>query len=98
MKISLDEALSALNKIHRKACWRMKEGTEKHGTEMVKDPVEELEEELADSFNYITLGYLKAMSAIRRIERGTKRKDSLDLRINERIREIDKGTFDPKGL
>ena len=63
LHIDLEEALEVLDKIHEKARQRMVHGTRVHGTEMVRRPFEELEEELADAFNYITLGFIKTLKS-----------------------------------
>ena len=59
--IDLKESLEVMQEIYELAVQRMKRGVEKHGTEMIRKPFEELEEELADAFNYICMGYIKVL-------------------------------------
>ncbi len=63
LHIDLEEALEILDSLYQKATKRMIQGTRKHGTEMVRKPFEELEEELADAFNYITLAFIKTLKS-----------------------------------
>jgi len=71
MKVLLEEALEHLERLKKIAVSKMKDGTEKHGEEMVQDPLSELEGELADAFNYITLGFIKAVRGFYEFERKT---------------------------
>lgn len=63
LHIDLDEALGVLDELHSMATKRMIHGTKVHGTEMVRKPFEELEEELADAFNYIVLAFIKTLKS-----------------------------------
>lgn len=61
MKVGLQESLEVMREIYELAQKRMIRGVEVHGTEMIRKPFEELEEELADAFNYICMGYIKVL-------------------------------------
>jgi len=63
MHIDLKESLETLESLHNRAKVRMIRGVQRYGTEMIKKPFEELEEELADAFNYITMAYIKTLKA-----------------------------------
>jgi len=100
--VDLAEALQVLKELYEKSVQKMKKGTETHGTELIKNPYEELQEELADAWNYIVLGYIKVlkalggyyekwecpdpMSRIRRVLDETKRKKGSHNRSNKRNR------------
>ena len=60
-KVGLEESLQVMQEIYQLAVKRMKRGVEVHGTEMIRKPFVELEEELADAFNYIVMGYIKVL-------------------------------------
>src|SRR4030042_4598910 len=60
-KIDLQESLRVMRESYELAQKRMIRGVEVHGTEMIRKPFEELEEELADAFNYICMGYIKVL-------------------------------------
>lgn len=61
--VELEEALQVMEEIYQLAINRMKHGAKVHGKEMVRSPFKELEEEIADGFNYIVLGYIKILKA-----------------------------------
>ena len=60
-KVNLEESLQVMEEIYKLAIKRMKHGAEVHGTEMIRKPFVELEEELADAFNYICMAYIKTL-------------------------------------
>ena len=59
--VDLEESLEVMKEIYELAVKRMKHGVEVHGTEMIRKPYQELEEELADAFNYICMSFIKTL-------------------------------------
>lgn len=62
-KKDLKEVLTIMKEIYGLSVNRMKRGARLHGTAIIKKPFEELEEELADAFNYMVIGYVKVLKA-----------------------------------
>ena len=59
--VDLEESLEVMKEVYELAVKRMKRGVEVHGTEMIRKPFVELEEELADAFNYICMAYIRTL-------------------------------------
>lgn len=90
-KIDLQESLEVMREIYELSVKRMIHGVEVHGTEMIRKPFEELEEELADAFNYICMAYIKVL----KVCGGYREKWDLDKLPNVQKRRVN-GTKTPK--